>query len=251
MADNSYCVYMHVNKINNKKYIGLTKQDPLKRWGNNGNGYRYNKQPAFCRAINKYGWDNFEHVILYKGLSEKEACDLEVKLIDEYKTQDPNFGYNIQPGGQLGNSGIIFSEETKKKISDAHKGKSLTDEHKKKISESCKGHNPPVFSEEFIQNQRERNFGKTMPKETRDKISKTLTGIKRSTETRKRMSDARTNCISVYCTELDMVFRTINEAAEYTGTHRSNIQKCLKGERKSTGRHKITNEKLHWEKVEK
>ena len=106
----NYTVYMHINKINNKKYIGITKTSVNKRWGCNGTGYRDNKQSVFYRAIQKYGWDNFEHKILYENLSQDEACNIEVKLIKEYKTQNKNFGYNVQPGGQLGNSGITFSD---------------------------------------------------------------------------------------------------------------------------------------------
>lgn len=242
---------MHVNKYNDKKYIGITKVPVNKRWGNNGSGYTNNKQPAFSNAIQKYGWNNFEHIILYENLSCEEACEHEVELIKKYNTQNKNFGYNIQPGGQLGNSGVVFSEETKKKMCEAHKNKPLTKEHKQKISESLKGHKPPVHSKEFIAKQKERNTGKVLSEETKDKISKTLTGIKRSPETLKKRKDNNPLNISVFCPELNMTFQTIADAAKYANTHRSNIAKCLNGERKSAGKYRDTNQKLHWEKVEK
>ena len=245
----NYTVYMHVNKINNKKYIGITKTSVNKRWGRDGCGYRSDKQSVFCRALQKYGWDNFEHVILYENLSQDEACNMEIKLIKEYKTQDSNFGYNVQPGGQLGNDGVVFSEESKKKMSEAHKGKKLTDEHKNKISEGCKGHNPCVHSEETKEKLSRINTGKTLSDDTKNKISKTLTGIKRSKETLQKRKDNNPMNVSVYCTELDMMFQTITDAAKYTGAQRSNIQKCLRGERYTAGIDKETNQKLHWEKL--
>lgn len=249
--ENNYSVYMHVNKENNKKYIGITKTSTSKRWGCNGKGYRNNKQPLFNRAIEKYGWENFEHVILFDNLSQDEACNKEVELISKYNTQNPEFGYNIQPGGQLGNTGIKFSEETKKKMSEAKKGCILTEEHKRKISEGCKGHNPCIHTEETKKKLSEINKGKTLSEDTKKKISQNLTGIKRSPETLKKRKEHLTTLVSVYCPELDMTFKCIADAANYSGAHRSNIQKCLRGERKTAGNHFKTNKKLHWEKVEK
>lgn len=247
----NYTVYMHVNKINDKKYIGITKMSVNKRWGHEGSGYKNNKQPAFYRAIQKYGWDNFQHIILYENLSQDQACHIEVQLIKEYKTQDKNFGYNIQPGGQLGNSGVTFSEEHKKKLSQVHKGKKLTEEHKRKISEGTKGHRPCVHSEETKKKLSQINTGKILSEDTKRKISETLTGIKRSPETlQKRKNNSSVN-VSVYCPELNKTFQTIADAAKYSGAQRSNIQKCLRGERHTAGKHKETNEKLHWKKVEK
>lgn len=248
--ENNYTVYMHVNKENNKKYIGITGLPVQKRWRRDGSGYN-NHQPLFSRAINKYGWDNFEHIILYENLSKEDACQKEIELIKLHNTQDPEFGYNIQRGGELGNTGINFSEESRKKMSLAHKGKKLTEEHKQKISESCKGHKPAKFTEEFIQKQRERNTGKVMSDESKEKISKSLTGIKRSQETLKKRKENNPLCVCVYCPELDITFETICDAAKYSGAKRSNINKCLRGERKTAGKHSDTNEKLHWIKVEK
>ncbi len=60
-----YTVYQHRNKINNKVYIGITQQALEKRWGINGTNYK--SSPHFFSAIQKYGWDNFEHNILFTG----------------------------------------------------------------------------------------------------------------------------------------------------------------------------------------
>ena len=249
--DNNYCVYMHRNKINNKKYIGITKTSLTKRWGNNGSGYRSNKQPLFSRAIEKYGWDNFEHVVLFENLSQNEACDKEVELITKYKTQDPKYGYNIQPGGQLGNAGVKFSDESKKKMSDAKKGCTLTEEHRRKISESCKGHKPCVHTEETKKKLSDLNKGKKLSEETKKRISESLTGIKRSPETLQKRKSHNPMLVRVYCPELGMEFDCIADAAKYTGAQRSNIQQCLNGKRHTAGISQEKSEKLHWVKIEK
>jgi hypothetical protein len=91
-----FTVYMHVNKTNQKKYIGITSQKPEDRWGPNGNKYT---AQYFSRAIEKYGWDNFDHYILCEDLAENEAKQLEVTLIEEHNTFNPEFGYNCTLGG--------------------------------------------------------------------------------------------------------------------------------------------------------
>ena len=63
-----YTVYRHTNKMNGKRYIGITKQKPERRWQN---GYGY-VGTYFGNAISKYGWDAFEHEILFEGFT-KEA----------------------------------------------------------------------------------------------------------------------------------------------------------------------------------
>lgn len=97
----SFCVYKHTSP-NGKVYIGITSLNPIRRW-NNGKGY--SSQPYFFRAILKYGWDNFNHEILFSDLTKEEACQKEVELIKSYKSNGSKYGYNISSGGECSNSG--------------------------------------------------------------------------------------------------------------------------------------------------
>ncbi len=249
--ENNYCVYIHINKINNKKYVGITKMSPTKRWGKNGSGYTRSHKSIFGRAIEKYGWENFNHEIFASNLSKERACTLETILIETLRTRDKRFGYNVQLGGQLGNAGVVFSEESKTKMREAKKGKRLTEDHKRHISEGLKGHKPASFTEESKAKLRLANTGKCLSDETKTKISNALTGIIRSEETRQKMSNNHANKHGVFCPELNECFDTMTDAYEKYGIPRSNIDKCIKGERKSAGKHPITREKLTWVDLKK
>lgn len=94
----NYSVYIHTFP-NDKKYIGITRTNPLRRWGHNGNGYRH--QLRLYNAICKYGWNNIEHTILYYDLSKKQAEEKEIELISLYKTTNNKYGYNIEKRWKL------------------------------------------------------------------------------------------------------------------------------------------------------
>ena len=87
--NNTFTVYCHTNKINGKKYIGITSKEPKIRW-NKGLGYK--KGQYFGKIIEIYEWDNFEHEILFENLSKQEAQEKEIELIKLYKTNNPKFG---------------------------------------------------------------------------------------------------------------------------------------------------------------
>lgn len=70
----NYTVYIHVNNINGKMYVGITRQSVEQRW-QNGKGYKY--CAYFQRAIQKYGWQNFSHRVYAAGLSKECACEKE------------------------------------------------------------------------------------------------------------------------------------------------------------------------------
>lgn len=125
-------VYVHKNKINGKMYVGITHHaDPNKRWLN-GKGYFRNKH--FFDAIQKYGWNNFEHIIVADRLKRDEACEIERALISKYDTQNKAYGYNITDGGEF----YHHSEESKRLMSENRRGKGLkrfSEDHKRKIRE--------------------------------------------------------------------------------------------------------------------
>lgn len=122
----SYCVYCHTNKINGKKYIGITCQDIQDRWRIDGKGY--SQQKKFYNAIQKYGWDNFTHEILYTNLNEEDACAIEVFLIEHFNTIKN--GYNVQPGGHP----TKHSSATVEKIRISHLGKKRPEEATSKMT---------------------------------------------------------------------------------------------------------------------
>jgi group I intron endonuclease len=113
-------VYVAINKINNKKYIGYTTgslNDRIKnhvRKANNKNQKSYNY--FFQRAIRKYSIDNFTWEILHVCKNKSECCQKEIEYIKMYNSICPN-GYNLTFGGDGG----IQSDLTKKKISNSVK----------------------------------------------------------------------------------------------------------------------------------
>lgn len=219
-----WSVYIHTNKINNKKYIGITSEkNPERRWGAKGAGYLKKKngkycQPAFANAILKYGWENFSHEIIKRDLTQDQANSIEAKLINDYKTQQPKYGYNIQEGGCNGKC----SKETKEKMKKSHTGHKHSEETKKKIS--C------------------GNTGKKLSEETKEKLSFSHSPIKKVEN--KKTPNNTYNQQYCKCIETGECYASISNAAINSGTYNSNICKCIKGERKLAGGY-------HWEKITK
>ena len=139
--EEKYYVYLHRNKINNKKYYGITSEKrPEIRWRK---GYSHNAH--FQNAIKKYGWDNFEHVILFDDLSKNEAEEKEKYLITRDNTTNPNNGYNLTSGGGLGvfrhseRSKQLMSEHTKGELNPMY-GKTHSETTKMKIKSRLTNH---------------------------------------------------------------------------------------------------------------
>jgi group I intron endonuclease len=158
-----YFLYKHLSP-SGKVYIGITRQKPSRRWGHNGKNY--GPQPVFYKAIQKYGWDNFEHIVMCQSLTKEQAIRWEIRLIAHYKKL--GLCYNVSEGGGIGNP---MSEETRKKISKANKGRIIPDYVRKMISESLTGRKASA--------------------ETKAKIGALHKGARRSEVTKKRLSEAK------------------------------------------------------------
>lgn len=117
-----------------KIYIGQTSQTPSVRWGY---GYGYINCPHLFSAIKKYGWDNFEHIIVTDNLSKREADWIEHYLICYYESYNKDKGYNLTMGGD-GAVGYRFSDEQRKAMSLKRKGRKATEETKARLSYSHK-----------------------------------------------------------------------------------------------------------------
>ena len=244
-TNRTWCVYMHVNKVNGKKYIGQTSQTPPeKRWNN---GWGYVRCVKFWRAIQKYGWDNFEHIIVQDGLTLYEANCLEEKLIAEYNTLSDDFGYNLQSGGL----NKLQSEETKNKVSEHHADFN-SGKHPRARAVYCIELNK-IF-ECMRDAQRELNINvkdiSGCCRERRntaggyhwiyaDKIDETYI---EKVLMRKRRAQI-TNVKRVRCKETGEIFDSMTQAARQKGVDLSSISACCRG--------KLTHTKgLHWELVE-
>ena len=128
---NDFVVYEHKNKLDGKRYIGITCQKVNRRW-RKGKSYEHN--PHFYNAIQKYGWDNFEHNVLFNNLTKEEAEQKEIELIKQYKTTNSQFGYNIENGG---NHKGKMAESTKEKLRKLNIGRKLSKEVIIKMQNQC------------------------------------------------------------------------------------------------------------------
>lgn len=215
----NYKVYKHTNLLNNKVYIGITQQKVEKRWQK---GYGYSEQPYFYNAIKKYGWNGFEHEILFENLTEEEAKSKEQELIKKYKSNDRNYGYNLSKGGET------YKENFKKRI-----GKD--NPNSRRIRQLDKNGNLLNIFES--QNLASKALGINRKGITKNCLgqSRTYKGfifeyddidfVKPKKYEQGKHPNHKTT--KVKCIDDDIVFNSIKEAGEYYKIRPNNIASCL------------------------
>ena len=207
-------VYEHLrNDTNEVFYVGMGKE--------NKRAYRkFNRNPHWHNIVKKAG---YTVNIVYKDIEWEEAKQIEILLIAKYGRKDLGLGnlVNMTDGGE-GVLGLICSEETRQKMSEALKGRTFSEEAKQKISEALKGNTRSEetrqkiseakqnmseetkqkmseakkgrkLSEEHIQKMREARKGKTHTEETKQKMSAAHKGKTLSKETKQKLSEAKSN----------------------------------------------------------
>ena len=176
-------IYKYTNKVTGKIYIGKREKPVFDEfyWGSG---------KLWKEDLKKFGKEAIDREILCFGFSRKDLNELEKHYISMYNSTDRGVGYNIHKGGQGGNSvndtelwSLIHSgcrngryhaevsEETRRKISRANKGKVRSDDVKRKMSIALKGKKKPEgFSEMVSMHQRGRKKSESELKHLREAL---------------------------------------------------------------------------------
>lgn len=217
-----YSVYIHTTP-SHKVYIGITTRTINRRANSNGSGYM--GCPSFYNAIQKHGWENIKHDILFTGLTKAEAEAKEIELIALHDSTNPLKGYNLDNGGQTVGT---HSEATRAKMSEALKGKPIgrkaNEETRRKLSQARSGN-------------LNWNYGNALPDKQKQALSLAMQG--------RYEGAAHPRAKEIVCTTTGTIYGTIKDAAAAVGVARQSINKCCKGIRQHAGT--LNGVKLQWQ----
>lgn len=157
-------VYCITNTLNGKQYVGQSA-DIGRRWRVHLNSSTLEVQ----KDIRTLGRENFDFKILEEVKNPEERCEREKYWIEKLGTFEN--GYNSTKGGEKGWLGLHHTEEQRKKMSKALRGRSFSEEHKEKCAEL--------------------NRRKAQDPEFRKKLSESKRGWHHREESRKKMSESR------------------------------------------------------------
>lgn len=229
--EKTYCVYCHISP-NGLRYIGVTSRKPEKRW-NYGKGYKENSY--FTRAIEKYGWGAFEHIILEEGLTRAEASKKEKEYIRLYETADRSKGYNLELGGLNGEKEM--GEETKRKIGDAHRGR-----YTEAQREATKNRRNPHYhhSEEMKRIIGDSHKGKPLSEEHKKKLSEAHKGKKPSARNLQILRECNMKRVAKYDMEWNFIceYESLSAAAQDVGGYQQGIGRACTGKQKQSAGYK-------------
>jgi group I intron endonuclease len=140
-------IYCITNTVTGKRYIGQTIRPKEQRWQRHLNDAQNKSIPfALHKSIRKHGPGAFK-VEQLTTCDESQLDWLEQFFIWLYDTQNRKHGYNMTEGGG-GRRGHKVSEASRRKLSEARTGIKFSEEHCRKISQSHIGKARPPFSED-------------------------------------------------------------------------------------------------------
>lgn len=131
-------VYLTTNLINNKKYIGRRTSSVFLDTKYLGSGIH------LLNAVKKYGKENFKVELIEECETYEELVERETYYIKLNNAVDSDDFYNQSYGGFnegfiKGGDNIARTQRARKLNSDAHKGKIVSEETKRKISAAGRG----------------------------------------------------------------------------------------------------------------
>lgn len=184
-------VYITINTINGKKYIGQHRANKY--------NYYLGSGAELKKAFKEFGRESFKSFPIAWATSEQELNALEKYYIEYFDATNSDEFYNIQAGGACRGTydysteaiGRVHTEETKQKISNALKGRQMSDETKQKMSENhadVNGKNNPMYDTHRY-GEENPMFGKKHSDETKQKIREKALGRTWSEERRKQRSE--------------------------------------------------------------
>jgi len=201
-------IYYILNKINQKRYIGSTRDFNLRKnehWSKLRNNKHTNLH--LQNSWNLHGEENFKfHALLM--CEKKILLEQEKYWIEKYETSDKKKGYNIEKDPICRSK----SKSTREKISNTWKEK-----YSKGYVHPNKG---KKFGPEVIKNMRKAQSGKKLSKSHVEKMSKSL---------QKPIIQCTMDGVEI------RKFPSTKSAAESLSIKGPHITRCLKGRRKSTG----------------
>ena len=192
-------IYLTINKINGKKYIGQHKGEPNDSYLGSGT--------LLKRAIDKYGKENFEKEIICLCSSQEELDEKEKYYIKLYDAVNSEEFYNIAEGGLGGNPCLGLTKEQEL-------------ERRNKISKAMSGEGNPNFGKTFKKEEHNR-YGKLHTEDSKEKMRLAKLGKSLSEEHKKKISLNSTNSTSIDMYSLTgeflKTFRTKREVNCYLG----------------------------------
>lgn len=208
--EKNYCVYIH-KCINGKIYIGITN-NTIRRWRNKGIEYKPKKENTrpFWNAIIKYGWENFEHLIIEENLNENEAKEKEKYYIKKYNSRDREIGYNVAEGG---NGGRIYKEHPKGMLGTKQTEKAILASKQNAINAGKNGLNT-----NWKNGHPKGMLGKTHSEEYKERL--------KNTPSHKHPSSKKIKII--FPDKKTITFECVKYAKEFLGINSQNIADLIK-----------------------
>lgn len=236
-------VYLAVNGVNGKKYVGVTRFSVAKRWGEHRSRAKMGIKSRLYSAIRRHGVEQFAVEPIASCLSIEAASEVERAIIKQIAPE-----YNQTNGGEI-TKGRRVPPEVVAKIAASNRGKRKSPETIAKISEAKRRRiqEDPIYRAQVmmaikkatscIDREKQKAVASRMSRDrvwseaSRAKLSASCMGRRYSADILEKSAAARRK--AVRCTTTGQVFASCAEAAIALKVGRYGVYKVLVGARQT------------------